>query len=214
MNTVIPTRLLAALGAALLIAVTATAAESRRNNSAAKAAVKSAARPAPAASVAPVRSFDAFQLVVERNIFNPNRVGRTRANPDEKAVRVDEISLVGTVQHDQENLALFDSPDAAYRKAFHEGDTVADFKVLRITAGGVELMRGDKPTALKVAQQLRRVEGGDWTVGTNQAARSDPRALLAGDSTAARPAEAAAEVPADASEVLKRLMKKREKQLK
>ena len=212
MNAARHPRLFFALGAALLVAAPATAAESRRNNSNARSAAKSA----PAATGAATRSFDTFQLVVERNIFNPNRVGRTRSTAEEKPPRVDEISLVGTVQHDQENLALFDSPDTAFRKAVREGETVGDFTVQRIAAGGVELMRGDQPVSLKVAQQLRRVEGGDWTVATNQTARADPRALAANETAATRPVEptTSAELPADASEVLKRLMKKREKQLK
>ena len=183
-------------------------ADGRKNNKTRSAA------PPPVVSSA--KNFDAFQLVVERNIFNPNRVSRARANSEEKPPRVDEISLVGTVQHDRENLALFDSPDAAFRKALREGDTLADFKVKRIAADAVELTREDKPVSLKVAQQLRRVEGGEWKVTINQAARADPRALAANGTGAAPAVDPAAppEIPADASEILKRLMKKREKQLK
>lgn len=213
MNRLIQTRFFLTVGLALAgVAVLAAAErESRRSNSSSKTTTKAAA---PAPAVAPVGSYEAYSLIVERNIFNPNRVGRTRMS-DEKLARVDELSLVGTVQHGSENLALFDSPDAALRKAVHEGDTLGDFKVQRITPAGVDLVRGEQPFALKVAQQLRRVEGGDWTVGTNQAARSDPKALAAPDPSA-RPVEAAtssAALPADASEVLKRLMKQREKQL-
>ena len=85
-----------------------------------------------------------------------------------------------------------------------------------VTAEGVQLMRESKPLSLKVAQQLRRVEGADWTVTLNQAVQLDPRALTATAAGSAKPPEAASaeEIPADASEVLKRLMKKREKQLK
>ena len=194
------------LGAVAGSGTAGSAAEGRRSRTAPSAA--------PAGSG--LKSYESFQLVLERNIFNPNRVGRTRNIAEEKPPRVDEIALVGTVQHDQEVLALFHSPDAAFRKAVHEGDTVADFKVQRITAAGVELLRGDKPLSLKVAQQLRRVEGGEWSVTANQAARSDPRALAAGVPGAARPADPSApvEIPADASDILKRLMKNREKQLK
>lgn len=199
------------LAAGTVLGGPASAAEGRRNRAAAAAAAA-----APASSLTPARTFDAFQLVVERNIFNPNRVGRTRVSSDEKPPRVDELSLVGTVQRGEERLALFDSPDAALRKTLHEGESVADFKVEKITSAGVELLRGDKPLSLKVAQQLRRTEGGDWSVAANQAARADPRALTASPAGASRPADPAApvEIPADASEVLKRLMKQREKQLK
>lgn len=161
--------------------------------------------------------FESFQLILERNIFNPNRVGRTRATPEEKAVRVDEISLVGVVQYREEKVAIFDSPDAALRKECREGDMLSDFKIARIAAEGVELVREGNTVALKVAQQLRKAEGGDWKVGTNQAARVDARALATNGTgaAAARPAAPGpVEIPADASDVLKRLMKKRETQLK
>jgi len=185
------------------------AAERRRNSD-------KGAPPAAGSAVAPKQGFETFQLILERNIFNPSRVGRLRIGPEEKPQRVDEISLVGTVRYDNEKLAIFDSPNSAYRKAFREGEMVADFKVESVTAEGVQLMRESKPLSLKVAQQLRRVEGADWTVTLNQAVQLDPRALTATAAGSAKPPEAASteEIPADASEVLKRLMKKREKQLK
>lgn len=210
------TRLTLTVGAALAGIALLSAAESRRSNSPSKTPAKVAAKTTAKATAAGPSpgSFEAYSLILERNIFNPNRVGRTRAT-DEKAERVEELSLVGTVQHGSENLALFDGTVAAFRKAVHEGDTLGDFKVQRITPAGVDLQRGEQPFALKVAQQLRRVEGGDWTVATNQAARTDPRAL-AGPGASVRPVEAvisSSELPVDASEVLKRLMKQREKQL-
>ena len=182
-----------------------------------KAAATAASRPA---SSRPVTGgeFESFSLILERNIFNPNRVGRTRATVEDKPARVDEISLVGVVQYRQEKVAIFDSPDAALRKECREGDALSDFKIERIAADGVDLSREGKTVALKVAQQLRKAEGGDWKVGTNQAARVDSKALAANGSAAAGAARPAApgpvEIPADASDVLKRLMKKRETQLK
>lgn len=208
-------KLLWALGAwALAVSVPlAVGAERSRSKS-----TPATSKGAPPASVAPNQSFEAFQIVVERNIFNPSRIGRIRANADEKGVRTDEISLVGTVRSDREKIALFDSPDAQYRKAVREGESLGDFKVRQVGADGVELMREDKPLSLKVAQQLRRVEGADWTVTMNKAAQADPKAMAPGAANtinASRTGEASsAELPADASEVLKRLMKKREKQLK
>ncbi len=184
------------------------ASERRRSSNAAPS-------PSVPVAVAPSGSFDAFLLIVERNIFNPNRVGRTRATAEEKPLRVDEIALVGTMEFEQRHLAFFDSPDAAYRKALGVGESVADFKVQSIAADRVELLQGDKPVTVKLAHQLRRTEGGEWSVrALPSAAPVAPSA--AGGLVAVRPAEATPEpeIPADASEVLKRLMKNREKQLK
>ncbi|MSU48516.1 MAG: hypothetical protein EXS37_05385 [Opitutus sp.] len=175
-----------------------------------------ATSPAPAV-ISPANSFDAFQLVVERNIFDPNRIGRTKAAPPEKPPRVDEISLVGTMNYQKGLVAFFDSPNGNYRKTLREGESVADFKVERIAADGVELLRAEKPVSLKVAQQLRRVENGEWTVRATPepVAGADGRGS-GGASGTFRPVEAPAitEIPADASEALKRLMEKRKKDLK
>ena len=155
--------------------------------------------------------FDGFRVIVDRNIFNPNRAPRTKAAPEEKPPRVEEISLVGTMRYEKGLVAFFDSTDTAYRKNLREGESIAGFKIRRIAADGVELERNDQPVSLKVAEQLRRREGGDWTVNASQP-RSDPRA--SGPEAARASAEAAAaEIPAGASEALKRLMEKRKQQL-
>ncbi len=116
------------------------------------------------------------------------------------------------MQHDGAVMAFFDSPDPAFKKTLRAGDSVAEFKVQSIAADGVELMRDDKPLSLKVTQQLRRAEGGDWNVismvppamGTDGASRLE---------SARSSNSAPAAIPADASEALKRLMEKRQKQL-
>jgi hypothetical protein len=166
---------------------------------------------APAASsspLAPTQDYAAFQLILERNIFNPTRVGRTRVANEEKPPRAEEISLVGVIRYDTRAFAVFHSPEAAFRREVPEGGEIADFRVTKVTAAGVELLKGDKAVSLAVAQQIRRAEGGEWTVSAPKAPAADPRA-------AARSTETApVEIPANASEVLKRLMKQREQQLK
>ena len=200
----------ASLAASAFAAQTAPRERDRDRRRSAGAATTSAA-PEAGALITPASGFEAFQLIVERNIFNPNRIGRTRTAPEEKPPRVDEISLVGTMQSDLGVMAFFDSPDPAFKKTLKAGESVADFKVQSIAADGVELIRGDKPLALKVSQQLRRAEGGDWNViSLVPAARVDGSARL----ESGRPGSAAPpEIPADASEALKRLMEKRQKQL-
>jgi len=95
--------------------------------------------------------YDAFRIIVDRNIFNPTRIGRARPEGDERPVRVDTIAFVGTMQDDRRTLAFFDSPDAAFRKTLREGESVGEFKVQKIKPDEVELSRGDKPVTLKLA---------------------------------------------------------------
>ena len=202
-----PIQALLVFALSILTTVAIPAADKRRD---------AAAAPAEAATASSAaKGFDAFQLIVERNIFNPNRTGRTRSVPEEKPPRIDEIALVGTMQYDKGLVAFFHSTDAAFRKTVREGETIDEFKVGRITADGIELRRGEETIALKVAQQLRRAEGGDWAVVSSPDATMTARDGSAeGGAGPARSAAAPVEIPADASEVLKRLMKKREKQLK
>jgi hypothetical protein len=149
--------------------------------------------PVPVAAPGATPSFTAFQVIGNYNIFNANRIGYT---PGAATVRVDTISLVGTIESDHGRLALFDGTDRTYRTAAHEGEKIAEFTVTRITDSGVELTRDGKPLALAMGQQLRRPPGGAWTVGT--ARRAEPAA-----------APAAPAVPSDASDILKQLMEQR-----
>ncbi len=157
------------------------------------------------APISPASSFDAFRLIVDRNVFNPNRAARTRAAPEEKPPRVDEIALVGTMNYAKGLVAFFESADASFKKTVSPGDSIAGYKVERIFSDGVDLTREGSALTLKVSHQLRRVEGGDWAV--NVPVTPDGPGLRSPASVAP------AEIPADASDVLKRLLKKRDKQL-
>lgn len=155
-------------------------------------------------------TFEAYRLIGDRNIFNPNRIGRSRAS-EAPAPRNDVISFVGTMQYEKGLFAFFDSPDAAYRKALNEGGALGKFIVKGITADSVELEREAKPLTLKMGQQLRRPEGGEWSVIGADIVRSEARAAEA----AANPGPGAPiAIPADASDALRRLMEKRQQQLK
>lgn len=176
-----------------------------RSNAGAAEARQAAATPADA-------KFDNFRLIIERNIFNPNRVGRVRAGSEERAPHIDTIALVGTMQSDKGVMAFFDSPDSAFRKALREGQSVGEFKVKKIRPDGVDLERNGEPLALRVAQQLVKPEGGDWKVS---AVEPLPPETGGAPASGGRPIEITPPaIPANASETLRRLMEQRQKQLK
>jgi hypothetical protein len=182
------------------LTLVAQAAERRRGSDAAPTA---AAGPVAAGATAPAGSLEAFALVTERNIFNPNRTARTRAASEEKPVRTEEVALVGVIGFGASTAAVFHSADPRLRGEAAAGGQLADFTVIAVSPAGVELRAGERTYSLAVAQRLTRVEGGEWTAS----AASVPEAR-------SRTEAAPVEVPANASEVLKRLMKQREKQLK
>jgi len=155
-------------------------------------------------------TFDTYRLIGDRNIFNPNRVGRSRSS-ETPPPRTEVISFVGTMQYEKGLFAFFDSPDTVYRKALNEGGALGKFTVKGITADQVELERDAKPLTLRIGQQLRRPDGGEWSVIGVDIVRSEARAAEA----AANPGLGAPlAIPADASEALRRLMVKRQQQLK
>ncbi len=176
------------------------------------AAKPAAAAPAPRndSSVAPSASFDTFRLVNDRNIFNAYRTGRRDRSAEDQAPRFDTIALVGTMDSDKGLRAFFDGSESAYRKALHVGESVGPFKVTRIEPNVVALERDGKSLPMRVAQQLRRPEGGDWNLVGEDVLRREAQASAAAAATANTPPA----IPADASDALRKLMEARQKQLK
>lgn len=163
----------------------------------------SSAAPAAAPATPAGNDFDAFQIVTERNIFNPNRVPRPRGN-DVEPPRIDTVTLVGVLQSDTGVIAFFNSPDRSLTTTLREGETIGGLPLSRILPNGVELMQEGQRLTLRVNQQMRRVNGGAWNViprdiGRGDMARADPNLPV---------------IPPGASEVLRRLMEQRQKQLK
>jgi hypothetical protein len=192
---------------------TAPASTRRSAPSSATAPAATATTPArPASSIAPTASFDTFRLVSERNIFNPNRSGRRERTVEEKAPKLDVISLVGTMESDRGLRAFFDGSDAGYRKALRVGESVDKFKVTQIAPNVVELERDGKTLSVRVGQQLRRPEGADWNLVGEDVVRREAQARAAAD---ARPdPNAPPVIPAGASEIEKRMIERRMKELR
>lgn len=191
----IPTAILvASAGLALAASAPTSTSNSSRRTSA-------PAGPAPG-------DFENFRIIAERNIFNPNRIGRVREGGDAPtAPREEAFAFVGTLETEKGIVAIFDSPDAALRKAVREGQSLAGFNVKTISAGKVELTGEKQSFALNLAQRLRRVEEGEWKVSNVE---PPPVAAPSGPDSSSTPPP----IPANASEVLRRLMEQRQKQLK
>ncbi len=115
-----------------------------------------AARPNPV-------SFDSFKLIIDRNIFDPNRTRRGSFGPVRKAAVVDSFSLVGTLSYGKGTFAFFDGSSSAYRKALKTSDTIAGYKLTEITDRRVKLAGKTNTVEMSVGTQLRREEEGEWT---------------------------------------------------
>ena len=170
-----------------------------------------------------VAGFDAFRLLRTKNMFDPNRRPartETASAPRPAPVRENKsssLTLTGTMVTEGKTLAFFTGTRADYSKVLTVGGTIADCKITAIKPTEVEMERGGKPGALAVGHHLQ-IEGAPSDVPAEAPAPAP--APVAGDA-AAPPTDPAAPAsptagPApsnDKSDVLRRMMERREKEM-
>jgi hypothetical protein len=160
-------------------------------------------------------NYSSFQIIAERNIFDPNRYAHTpRSRGRSTSPSAPYFSLVGTMSSRQGMLAFFDGNDSDYRKVLSPGGVIAGYKVVEITLRGVKLEAAGKPVAMKVGAQMRQADKGKWQLaesGELPAATAGSEAPATDETPAASPASGSAGEPND---VLKKLMQQREQELK
>jgi hypothetical protein len=121
---------------------------------------------------------------------------------------VDSFSLVGTMSYDKGWLAFFDGTSSDYRKVLKREGAIAGYKITDITTARVKLDLDGKEIELRVGMQMRRADEGAWqpvAQAVSYAASSRPTAAGKSDSSPAADSSGG-----DESEVLKRLLQKRE----
>jgi len=152
--------------------------------------------------------FTNFQVISERNIFNPSRTARHR-NKGSQEPEADAFSLVGTMHYAKGTFAFFDGTTSEYRKAVQDAGTIAGYKVTDITPTCVKLASGDKQLTMKIGTQMRREEKGAWQLVASGELPADTTDTV--DSASAEPA--GNDSSTEGNDVLKRLMQQREKEL-
>jgi hypothetical protein len=162
---------------------------------------------APDTNPAAPLDFSSFKLITDRNIFNtarsPRRSG-AQADAD-KPARVDTITLYGTFIYEKGPFAFFTGSSADYRQVLDVGKSIAGYTIAEINGRGVKLAAGTNTVELRVGMQLRREEGGDWqVVGDSGPAVGSVSSGAGKDDTSG----------SDESDIVKRMMKQREEELK
>ncbi len=159
-------------------------------------------------------NFSAFQIIVDRNIFNPNRYAHTRGHSHSTSPSAPWFSLVGTLGSKQGMLAFFNGNDSDYRKVVSPDGVIAGYKVTEITLQGVKLISTNKPVVMRVGAQMRQEDKGGWQL-------TEPTELSTVTAAGEAPAteETSASGPASGSagesnDILKKLMQQREQELK
>lgn len=159
-------------------------------------------------------SFESFRIISDRNIFNQNRSPRSARRDSSRqrpAPVVQSLSLVGTMSYDKGDFAFFDGSSPDYKKGLKPGDKIAGYEVKEINPSRVKIANDKQQFEMKVGQQLRRENEGEW-----QLASASSRLTTA--STGAESKETSVSATsssgsASEDEALKRLMEKRAKEM-
>ena len=157
------------------------------------------------------RDYAAFKIVPERNIFNPNRSARGPGIPrtdQEKPVKVDAFSLLGTMSYEKGQYAFFDGSSGDFHKVVSPANMIGGFTLKEIHPNRVKLEKDGKEFELEVGQQMKRQDEGEWKVssesfvGQTSSTSNSPSGSSTGSSSSFGGSE---------SDILKRLREKREK---
>ncbi len=183
-----------------------------------------------------------FKIIPERNIFDPNRRPRRAGAPKTDApppVRIETFTLTGILSSDKGAYAFFDGSSSSYVKAVAEDGVIAGYKLASIDPPDrVQLEKSGKKTELQVGMRMRRQDSGPWELAgfaaSDESSGSDfprggdssdrPRRSRVGRQDSGGPGDfqppAGGAGGADGassggeSDALKRLMLKREQELK
>jgi hypothetical protein len=149
--------------------------------------------------------YAAFQMVADRNIFNPNRTARSGPSPVQ-AKTVEAFALVGTMSYEKGIFAFFDGTSSDYKKVLKPNDTIAGYKLVAISTDSAKLMLNTNVLELTLGTQMRRRDDGSWERSSNSESYPASSATSA-SSSATDAASSGAE-----SDIIKKMMMRREKE--
>jgi len=139
------------------------------SNAPAPARTPAVSVPASAPMPAP-EGFEAYRILVERNIFDMSRTGRIIRGPPTPQVKIDDFTLVGTISYENGQYCFFEGSSSEYRRNCKLGEAIADFKVTGITNDSVELQQGtnSKTVHMPVGYTISRRDRGPWSAPAMQ----------------------------------------------
>jgi hypothetical protein len=165
----------------------------------------------------PANDWNSFSTIARGNIFSPSRRPRTSTTPVRytPTPRTDYFTLVGTMSYEKGQYAFFEGSSSSYRKTLNVGQTIAGYKIAQISADNIQLAANSNLTiTLPVGTQMRRPEGGRWSVAgrdapTPVASAPVPDASTNSGTNAAPDSAAPAAAGGSASDLIKQMMLRR-----
>lgn len=171
-----------------------------------------------------IDSKEVARRVADRNIFDPERHpkirGESRPTPKPKVVAAadsPEFGLVGIISYPRGTFAFFDGNASEFHKTLQLNAVIAGQTLSTITSQSITLMATNHPpNLLRVGQRLRQDSEGVWQLVTGLGGEGFKRLGSAGGATGTSSASSTtpSEDPPGSDEILKRLLKKREQEMK
>ena len=169
-------------------------------------------------------SKEVARRVADRNIFDPERQprirGESRPTPKPKVVAsadAPEFGLVGVITYPRGTFAFFDGNASEFHKTLQLNAVIAGQTLSTITPQSITLIASNRPpNLLRVGQRLRQDSEGVWQLVTGLGGEGFKRLGSAGGATGTSSASSTtpSEDPPGSDEILKRLLKKREQEMK
>jgi hypothetical protein len=165
--------------------------------------------------------FAAFRVIAELNIFDPNRV--PSGPPPVKAPVAEYFRLVGTSRHGTGTYpgtyAYFSGSASKYERKLKVSDSIAGYKVKTISFDSVKLADATNELVMQMGMQMRKEENGPWRLsgepitetGSSSSSSSSSLASSLTSSSSSSGTNSAAAVGPE-SDILKRMMQRREKE--
>ncbi len=155
----------------------------------------------------------AFAIIYERNIFDPNRTAQHEPSPDDHpepvaAAPAETFALVGTMSYAKGTFAFFSGSAPDYQKVLRREDEIAGFRITDIASDAVTLATSNSTVVVRVGSGMQQDRLAGWTPVSGE---------IAAPQSSEQPAEAAPQPEHDPAasdtDVLKKLMQKREQEL-
>ena len=169
----------------------------------------------------PSNAFDHFQLILDRNIFDPERrpqrdLKRDRERRPEPP-REESFSLIGTMSYADKQLAFFNASDSEWSGGIRLGESLAGHKVIRVDYDKVVLQyEGDTIELTMGAGRFRRGEESWQTQNISSASyaqSSSNRDSSSEDSDDAPDSDGPDLSELESNDILKQLMERRKQQM-
>ena len=189
--------------------------ESGSNTSNPEEATESASENEVKDDSVPANDFKSFSLILDRNIFDPDRRGpreQRRERPPEPP-REESFTLLGTMFYSDKQLAFFDGSDSNWAGAVKLGESVAGHKITKIDFDKIEVDWNGEIIILEVGfARTKRGEEPWSTKGRNEwsgNSRRSSRRSSSGSETSGSSGESAPALDGAAGDILKQMMERR-----